>query len=77
MDELGASGTITDYQIKNDRLVVANPPAVSSVTIVFTAGLGLTLVLPHGPNPSQAVAFPDPIIDPPDGEIQLPRDPEA
>lgn len=40
VDELGASGTVTDYQIKNDRLVVANPPAVSSVTIVFKAGLG-------------------------------------
>jgi len=32
----------------------------------------LTLILPHGPNPSQAVAFPSPIIDPPDGDIAVP-----
>jgi len=34
----------------------------------------LTLILPHGPNPSMAVAFPAPIIDPPDGDIALPFD---
>lgn len=34
--------------------------------------LSLTIVLPHGPNPSNAVAFPAPIIDPPDGPITLP-----
>ncbi|PND22852.1 hypothetical protein CN934_03335 [Ensifer sp. MMN_5] len=37
--------------------------------------LRLTLVLPHGPNPSVGVAFPAPIIDPPDGMITLPADP--
>lgn len=37
--------------------------------------LHLTLILPHGPSPSQAVAFPAPIIDPPDGVILLPADP--
>ncbi len=36
--------------------------------------LHLTLILPHGPNPSQAVAFPAPLIDPPDGVIALPAD---
>ncbi|WP_018208546.1 hypothetical protein [Sinorhizobium medicae] len=41
-----------------------------------TAGeLHLTLILPHGPGPSQAVAFPPPLIDPPDGVIALPADP--
>lgn len=38
--------------------------------------LELTLVLPHGRNPSRAVAFPDPLIDPPDGPLALPQDPE-
>lgn len=38
--------------------------------------LHLTLILPHGPNPSAAVAFPAPIIDPPDGPLAIPRDPE-
>lgn len=36
----------------------------------------LSLILPHGPNPSQAVAFPAPIIATADGPIVLPRDPE-
>lgn len=36
----------------------------------------LTLRLPHGANPSQAVAFPAPIHVTKDGPIPLPRDPE-
>jgi hypothetical protein len=38
--------------------------------------LHITLVLPIGPNPSPGVAFPAPIINPPDGPIALPRDEE-
>lgn len=38
--------------------------------------LHLTLRLPHGPNPSQAVAFPEPIHVTKDGPIDLPFDPE-
>lgn len=37
--------------------------------------ISLTLILPHGPNPPQHVAFPEPIIDPPDGEVRLPAAP--
>lgn len=36
--------------------------------------LHLTLILPHGPSPSQTVAFPPPLIDPADGVIALPSD---
>lgn len=36
--------------------------------------LHLTLTLPHGPNPQQHVAFPEEIVDPPDGEIEFPND---
>lgn len=36
--------------------------------------LHLTLRLPHGPNPSQAVAFPEPIHVTEDGPILLPFD---
>jgi hypothetical protein len=39
--------------------------------------LHLTLRLPHGPNPSQAVAFPRPLVVMVDGEIDLPFDPPA
>lgn len=35
----------------------------------------LTLILPHGPNPSDAVAFPAPLINPPDGPLAIPSDP--
>lgn len=38
--------------------------------------LHLTLRLPHGPNPSRAVAFPEPIHVTQDGPIPLPFDPE-
>ena len=38
--------------------------------------LHLTLTLPHGANPVEAVAFPEDIINPPDGEIVLPKNPE-
>lgn len=34
----------------------------------------LTIVLPHGPNPSQAVAFPEPIAVSEDGPIAVPQD---
>lgn len=34
----------------------------------------LTLILPHGPNPSQAVAFPEPITVTEDGPIVVPHD---
>lgn len=34
--------------------------------------LRLTLRLPHGANAPEETRFPEPIIDPPDGEIALP-----
>lgn len=36
----------------------------------------LTLILPHGTNPSQEVAFPEPITVTEDGPIDLPADPQ-
>jgi len=38
--------------------------------------LHLTLRLPHGPSPSRAVAFPEPVHVTQDGLIALPFDPE-
>lgn len=35
--------------------------------------LVLTLTLPHGPNPLQAVAFPQPITVVADGKVELPQ----
>ncbi|MTZ15112.1 hypothetical protein GNE00_15280 [Pseudomonas sp. JL972] len=39
--------------------------------------LHLTLRLPHGANPSRAVAFPEPVTVTEDGPIALPFDPAA
>ncbi len=36
--------------------------------------LHITLILPHGPNPSQALAFPQPITVNEDGPIAVPSD---
>lgn len=38
--------------------------------------IGLTLLLPHGANPSPVVAFPEPMVDPADGDLAIPYDPE-
>ena len=35
--------------------------------------LHISMILPHGPNPEQEVAFPAPIINPPDGILELPQ----
>ena len=35
--------------------------------------LELTLLLPHGANASEAARFPEPIINPADGELELPK----
>ena len=35
--------------------------------------LELTLLLPHGPSASEAARFPQPIINPADGEVELPK----
>lgn len=35
--------------------------------------LRLTLLLPHGPNPPSAVAFPEPITITADGPVELPQ----
>lgn len=39
--------------------------------------LRLTLLLPHGPNPSQAVAFPLPVTVTSDGPVDVPFDPPS
>lgn len=35
--------------------------------------LHITLILPHGPDASEAARFPEPIIDPADGPLELPQ----
>lgn len=76
-DTLTVNGITYDFSVIPDG---ATLPA-SAVDCEFITGnieringiLHLSLTLPHGPNPSQAVAFPAPIINPPDGVLELPQ----
>ena len=77
-DALTINGKAYDFSVIPDG---ATLPA-SAVDCEFIAGnieringvLHISLILPHGPNPSQEVAFPSPIINPPDGVLELPND---
>lgn len=76
-DTLTLNGIAYDFSVIPDG---ATLPA-SAVDCEFIAGnveringvLHISLILPHGPNPSQAVAFPEPIINPADGVLELPQ----
>ena len=76
-DTLTINGIAYDFSVIPDGATI---PA-SAVDCEYITGnveringvLHLSLILPHGPNPSQAVAFPAPIINPPDGELELPQ----
>ena len=50
---------------------IDSPWIVGDVTRTDGA-LHITLHLPHGANAPEETRFPEPIIDPPDGEIALP-----
>ncbi|HCJ29401.1 MAG TPA: hypothetical protein DHV63_08920 [Pseudomonas sp.] len=64
--QLPEGGTLPSAAIDSDWIV----GYVSRVN----GELHLTLRLPHGPNPSRAVAFPEPIHVTEDGPIPLPTD---
>lgn len=76
-DTLTINGAAFDFSIIPEG---ATLPA-SAVDCEFVTGtveringvLHISLILPHGPNPSQAVAFPEPIINPADGVLELPQ----
>lgn len=40
IDDLGVPETITDYEIRDERLYIANPPKAQSVSVIFNAGIG-------------------------------------
>ena len=74
---LTINGTAYDFSIIPDGTTL---PA-SAVDCEYITGnieringvLHIPLILPHGPNPSQEVAFPAPLINPPDGALELPQ----
>ena len=76
-DTLTINGTPFDFSVIPDG---ATLPA-AAVDCEYITGnveringvLRLSLILPHGTNPSQAVAFPEPLINPADGVLELPQ----
>jgi hypothetical protein len=76
-DTLTINGTPYDFSdlAEGDLLpkgAVDSPWVVSDIT--RTGGsLELTLLLPHGKDASEAARFPQPLIDPPDGALELPQ----
>lgn len=76
-DVLIINGSLFDFTNLPDGATIAEVPCEWIVGPVerIDGNLHLTLILPHGPNPSAAVAFPAPIIDPPAGwAFNLPMD---
>ena len=76
-DVLTINGTEYDFtDLPNGGTLPAD--AVDSEYIIDSVDrvdgdLELTLLLPHGPNATEAARFPEPIIDPADGEVELPK----
>jgi len=76
-DVLTINGTEYDFtQLPDGGTLPANAVdcefVIGSVDRV-NGELELTLLLPHGPNASEAARFPEPILDPADGEVELPK----
>lgn len=72
------NGELFNFNGLNDGDIVPTVPCewiVGPVECV-DGEIRLSLILPHGPNPSQAVAFPEPIVVTADGQVGLPHDPE-
>lgn len=78
-DRLRINGELFNFNTLNDGDVIP-AGAIPTDWIVgpvekIDGEVRLTVVLPHGPNPSQAVAFPEPITVTEDGPIEVPFDP--
>jgi hypothetical protein len=80
-DVLTINGAAIDFSGLPDGATVPNGAVLSDWIVGevsrVAGDLELTLILPHRPAPSQAVAFPAPILDPVDGVIVLPADEET
>lgn len=74
-DPVDLSGVVEGEPLDWDEAYDLHPMLAGPVA--RTDGvLSLTLTLPHGPNPSPAVAFPEPVTVTQDGPIEVPREPE-
>lgn len=77
-DALTINGQVFDFTPLPDGATLPSG-AIESDWIVgdverINGVINLALLLPHGPNPSQEVAFPAPLTVTQDGEVVLPAD---
>lgn len=77
-DRLRINGELFNFNTLNDgdEILAGTIPCDWIVGPVekVDGDVRLTVILPHGPNPSRAVAFPEPITVTEDGPIDVPQD---
>ncbi|HWJ88501.1 MAG TPA: hypothetical protein VNS12_10555 [Pelagibacterium sp.] len=77
---LTINGDVFDFSALPEGATIAaeNSPSpwITGPIEHINGKLHLTLLLPHGPGPSAVVAFPEPLVDPDDGPLDLPHDPK-
>lgn len=78
-DRIRINGDLFNFSPLNDGDIIPAVPCEWIVGPVTRVGgeIHLILILPHGPNPSRAMAFPEPIHVTQDGPIALPTDEPA
>ncbi|MHB2265645.1 hypothetical protein [Aliihoeflea sp. PC F10.4] len=78
-DRLRINGELFNFNTLNNGDVIPEVPCDWIVGPVekVDGEVHLTLILPHGPNPSQVVAFPEPVTATEDGPINVPYDEPA
>ena len=76
-DTLTINGTAYDFSVVPDGATLPKDATdcdwLASDVERIGGVLHLTLLLPHGADASEAARFPQPIISPADGELELPK----
>lgn len=77
-DILTVNGEQFDFSGLPDGATVPSVPSLWIVGPVecIDGEIHLTLILPHGPNPSPTIAFPEPVTVTEDGLIAIPQETE-
>lgn len=76
-DSLTINGEVFDFSVVPEGATlpssaVPNEFVVGDITRI-DGELQITLLLPHGPNPSQVMAFPSGLASVPDGKVAIPH----
>lgn len=75
-DIITINGESFDFSSLPDGATIPDVPCefITGPVDRIDGEIHLTLILPHGRNPSQAVSFPEPITVTEDGQIALPQE---